>query len=256
MTKKKIFALLYILPWLVCVAWCGSSANELDALLEELDFAPADVKSSGKSESLTIKEDEAFRNPPKIVVLPDAVGGVPRKYLEIERKGTPILNIKIDEIVLSGDRVSITGSFVVTNISPMRQVTLLPGGLRRSLSLTVLATSEVENPFRLVANDEFVVATSLPVGRQFVRSNLLLGWNCSNRFAFSFDGFPSDSKERSNRTQMTIIYRIPNKTKVRCHLRSFIEARFSDLDYEYPNKEWTDVNIQGDGVCMMRVKSR
>ena len=99
-----------------------------------------------------------------------------------ERKRAPVWNIKIDEIVLSGDRVSITGSFVATNIPPMRQVTLLPGGLRRSLSLAVLTSAVVENPFRLVANDEFIVATSLPVDQQFVRSNLLLGWNCSNRF--------------------------------------------------------------------------
>lgn len=256
MTKKKRFAWLYALPWLVCGTWCGSSESELDALLEELDSAPADMKSSGASESLAIKEDETLRAPPKIVVLPETVGGVPRKYLEMERKDAPVWNIKIDEIVLSGDRVSITGSFVVRNIPPMRQVTLLPGGLRRSLSLAVLTSAEVENPFRLVANDEFIVATSLPVDQQFVRSNLLLGWNCSNRFAFSFDGFPSDSKVRSNQTQMTIISRIPKKTKVRYYLRSFLEARFSDLDYGYPNREWTDVNLQGEGVCIMRIKAR
>lgn len=245
-----------MLPWLVCGAWCGSSESELDALLEELDSAPDDVKSSGVSESLAIKEDGTLQEPPRIVVIPEAVGGVPRKYLGTERKGAPVWNIKIDEIVLSGDRVSITGSFVVTNIPPMRQVTLLPGGLRRSLSLAVLTSAVVENPFRLVANDEFIVATSLPVDQQFVRSNLLLGWNCSNRFTFSFDGFPSDSKVRSNQSQMTIISRIPEKTRVRYYLRSIIEARFSDLNYEYPNKEWTDVNIQGEGVCIMWIKAR
>ena len=207
MTMKKRFAWLYVLPWLVCGAWCGSSESERDALLEELDSAPDDVKSSGVSESLAIKEDGTLQEPPRIVVIPEAVGGVPRKYLGTERKGAPVWNIKIDEIVLSGDRVSITGSFVVTNIPPMRQVTLLPGGLRRSLSLAVLTSAVVENPFRLVANDEFIVATSLPVDQQFVRSNLLLGWNCSNRFTFSFDGFPSDSKVRSNQSQMTIISR-------------------------------------------------
>lgn len=174
MTMKKRFAWLYVLPWLVCGAWCGSSESELDALLEELDSAPDDVKSSGVSESLAIKEDGTLQEPPRIVVIPEAVGGVPRKYLGTERKGAPVWNIKIDEIVLSGDRVSITGSFVVTNIPPMRQVTLLPGGLRRSLSLAVLTSAVVENPFRLVANDEFIVATSLPVDQQFVRSNLLL----------------------------------------------------------------------------------
>lgn len=256
MAKKMRLALLCVLPWLFCVAWCGSLGNELDALLKELDPAPADVKSSGKGGSSTIKEDGTLQEPPKIAVLPETVGGVPRKYLEMERKDAPVLNIKIDEIVLSGDRVSITGSFVATNIPPMRQVTLLPGGLRRSLSLAVLTSAEVENPFRLVANDEFIVATLLPVDQQFVRSDLLLGWNCSDRFTFSFDGFPSASKVKSNQTRMTIISRIPEKTKVRYYLRSFIEARFSDLNYEYPNKEWTDVNIQGEGVCIMKIKSR
>ena len=96
MAKKVRLALLCVLPWLFCVAWCGSLGNELDALLKELDPAPADVKSRGKGELSTIKEDGTLQEPPKIVVLPETVGGVPRKYLEMERKGAPVWNIKID----------------------------------------------------------------------------------------------------------------------------------------------------------------
>ena len=60
MAKKMRLALLCVLPWLVCVAWCGSLGNELDALLKELDPVPTDVKSSGKGGSSTIKEDGTF----------------------------------------------------------------------------------------------------------------------------------------------------------------------------------------------------
>lgn len=182
--------------------------------------------------------------------LPPVVGGILINNLVIEKEGAPVLEVKFDEIVLSNGQVTVTGEF---SGFPGRRLTLHPHYFSGTLACAILFSPEMGKPFRLVADKEFVVETCLPMDQVFKSSTLFAGGCQTVSFSHSYQGFPSDSEVREYKAKMNIISKFEGMYDVSYFMRNVVFARFADQNYEYPNDEWSWVNIKGEGHCIMRV---
>ena len=183
--------------------------------------------------------------------MPPVVGGMPIESLVCEKKGAPSLEVIFDEIVLSNGQVSVTGVFFGF---PGRRLTLYPYFFKGALACTILSCPEIEKPFRLVADDEFItVQDDPPTDWVFKSSVLFAGGDSSVRFSYSYKGFPSDAEVWEDKSKMNIISRFEEINAVRYFMKWIVAVRFSDQDYQYSNDEWSWVNIKGGGHCIMRV---
>ena len=124
--------------------------------------------------------------------LPPVVGGILINNLVIEKEGAPVLEVKFDEIVLSNGQVTVTGEF---SGFPGRRLTLYPHLFNGALAYTILSSPEIEKPFRLVADDEFItVQDPPPADWVFKSSALFAGGDGPVGFSYSYKGFPSDAE--------------------------------------------------------------
>ncbi len=182
--------------------------------------------------------------------LPPVVGGILINNLVIEKEGAPVLEVKFDEIVLSNGQVTVTGEF---SGFPGRRLTLHPPYFSGTLACAILSSPKIEKPFRLVSDDEFVVATAPQMDQVFKSSTLFAGGCRPVSFSHSYKGFPSDSEVREDKAKMDITSKFEGMYDVSYFMRNVVFARFADQNYEYPNDEWSWVNIKGEGHCIMRV---
>lgn len=182
--------------------------------------------------------------------LPSVVGGIPIKYLVGEKKGIPVLEVRFDEIILSNGQVTVTGTFLGF---PNQRLTLDPFGLSGALACTILSSTEIERPFRLVSDAEFVVMGVPRLDWNFKSSTLFAGGDRPVRFSHSYKGFPSDAEVMEDKPKMNIISRFRESNDVSYFMRRITDVRFADRSYEYPNEELSWVNIKGEGKCTMRV---
>jgi len=182
--------------------------------------------------------------------LPPVVGGTPIECLVGEKEGAPVLGVKFDEIVLSNGQVTITGTF---SGFPDRRLTLDPTVFWGDLACTILSAPEIERPFRLVGDDEFILKDYPSTDWVFKSSSLFAGGDRLVRFSYSYKGFPSDAEVRGDKDKMNIISKFGEKYEVDYYMQRFIDVRFADQSYEYPNEAWSWVNIKGEGRCIMRV---
>ena len=193
----------------------------------------------------------SFDRLPSYDGLPLIVGGASIECLVFEKKGAPVLEINIDEIVLSNGCVKVAGRF---SGFPERRLTLHTSFFNGTLASVILSSPKIEKPFRLVADDEFVVATPAPVNWVFESSTLFAGGKGQPvGFSHSYKGFPSDAQIWEDKAKMNIIHRFDEMCNVSYFLRTVVVGRFSDQSYEYPNDEWSWINIKGEGNCMLRV---
>ena len=183
--------------------------------------------------------------------LPPVVGGILINNLVIEKEGAPVLEVKFDEIVLSTGQVTVTGEF---SGFPGRRLTLYPYLFKGALACTILSSPEIEKPFRLVADVEFITVQDPPPADWVFKSSVLFaGGDGSVGFSYSYKGFPSDAEVKEDKSRMNIISRFEGTNDVSYFMRRIVAVRFSDQDYQYPNDEWSWVNIKGEGHCIMRV---
>lgn len=183
--------------------------------------------------------------------LPEVVGGQPIRNLVGEKRGAPLLNIEINEIVLSNNYVTICGS--LTGL-PAKEVTINPVMFMYALAGTILSPVGTGNCFRLVAEDEFVISCAPDWDRVFASSRLLVGEDRPVNFSYSYKGFPSDAKMMSAKANMNIIAKLNNGDRVWYFMKRYIGVRFSDVDYRYPKDDMTMVNIKGEGCCIIKIK--
>ena len=121
------------------------------------------------------------------------------------------------------------------------------------LASTLLSLPEIEGPFRLVADNEFSVIDYLSTDSIFASSKLFAGGEPQVGFSYSYKGFPSDAIDWSNKAEMNIVSRLNECNVVSYLVKRIIDVRFFDQNYQYPNEEWTWLNIRGEGKCMMKV---
>ena len=183
--------------------------------------------------------------------LPLVVGGISMENLVTEKKGTAVLEIKFDEIVLSNGLVTVTGVF---SPLPGRTLTLYPYFFTGTLAYTILYSPEIEKPFRLVADDEFItVIDPLPADLVFKSSKLSVGGDYPVRFSHSYKGFPSDADVMEDKSRMNIISRFKRTNDVSYFMKGIVGVRFADQNYQCSSDDWSWVNIKGEGNCTMRV---
>ena len=178
------------------------------------------------------------------------VAGVPMKCLVCQKKGLPELSVRFDEIILSNGQVTVIGSF---SGFPERKMTINHSFFGVALSCAIFYSQGSDKPFRLVGDNEFVMPTCLPSNMIYAESKLFAGGEPSVRFSHSYKGFPSDTETRSDKSKMNMISRIQGTMNVRYLIKSLIMVRFDDTDYEYPNKDYSLINIKGEGSCLLRV---
>jgi len=191
---------------------------------------------------------------PPITNLQCIVGGLPIGCLVGEKKGAPALGVQLDEIVLSSNRVTVAGTFTG---SPTRKLTIDPVRFMGALASMILSSAEVERPFRLVANDEYCLVDYVAMDKRFGMSSLFAGGGWPTKFCYSYEGFPSDDTVRRSKSHLekkNIISKFRKESKVRYFMKTLVLVRFRDQNYGSPHEDWMEVNISGEGCCIMKVR--
>ena len=181
-----------------------------------------------------------------------AVGGVPIEYLVLERVGCETMEIVLNEIVLSNGVVTVSGSYTGPSDCMFK---IDPAMFRVALSAIILRMNNVARPFRLVGDDEFSMINPLPKDCIFESSKMFGGGNAPIKFTYSYEGFPSDSEIMSwnDKNKMNIISTFDGEYSVKYILRFFLTVRFFGQNYQYPNEEYSWINVRGSGDCVMKV---
>lgn len=227
---------------------CGFAQDDFGVLLRELEG------NTNKPAAMQVVVREVLPEAPPTTNLQDVVGGLPIECLIGEKKGAPVLGVQLDEIVLSSNRVTVAGTFTG---SPTRKLTIDPVMFMGTLASMILSSAEVERPFRLVANDEYLLVDYVEMDKSFGRSSLFAGGGWPTKFSYSYEGFPSDDTVRRSKSHMekkNIVSRFRKESRVRYFVKTLVGVRFWDQEYGYPHEDMTMVNLSGEGCCIMKAR--
>ena len=178
------------------------------------------------------------------------VGGVSLENLFFDKAECDSIEISLDEILLSNNLVTVSGTM---SVASREKCKIDPLTFESALACAIFSSKEIHKPFRLVSEGEFRVITSLPIDQIFESSPLHCCSGIPLKFSYSYRGFPSDSEVRSDMTEMNIIDRFNMENTVRYCMKRIVAVRIVNKDYGYPYEDYTWMNIKGAGTCVIKV---